>query len=54
MNDSEQWNEESLVENRMIEQLQALGYTYIHGKHLQEERTSQAEVVFAESIYRCN
>src|SRR5690625_3232679 len=45
MSDSQPWNEETLVENRMIEQLQTLGYTYIHGKDLQEERTSQAEVV---------
>ena len=58
MNDSEQWNEEMLVENRMIEQLQTLGYTYIHGKNLQEERTSQAEVVllnrFTDAIKRLN
>lgn len=58
MNDNQQWNEETLVENRMIEQLQTLGYTYIHGKDLQEERTSQAEVILmkrlTDSIKRLN
>ena len=50
MSDHEQWNEETLVENRMIEQLQTLGYTYIHGKDLQDERISQAEVILVNRL----
>src|SRR5690625_1940937 len=50
MSDSQPWNEETLVENRMIEQLQTLGYTYIQGQDLQEERTSQSEVVLMDRL----
>src|SRR5699024_8089717 len=42
----------------MIEQLQTLGYTYIHGKDLHDERTSQTEVILfnrlTEAIKRLN
>src|SRR5699024_5883974 len=34
-----------LVEDRMIEQLQTLGYTYVHGHELLSERASRSEVV---------
>ena len=58
MTEAQAWNEETLVENRMIDQLQQLGYTYVHGLELDKERTSQIEVVLkerlAESIQRLN
>ncbi|WP_121440228.1 type I restriction endonuclease subunit R [Salisediminibacterium halotolerans] len=43
-------NEETLVENRMIAQLEKLGYTYVHGAALDHERTSQTEVVLKERL----
>lgn len=52
MSDSQPWNEETLVENRMIDQLQTLGYTYIHGTELNKKRTSQAEVVLKERLVK--
>lgn len=58
MTEAQAWNEETLVENRMIDQLQKLGYTYVHGMELDKERTSQIEVILkerlAESIQRLN
>lgn len=45
MSEAQAWNEETLVENRMMDQLQKLGYTYVHGAELDKERTSQTEVV---------
>ncbi len=45
MSEAQAWNEETLVENRMIDQLQKLGYTYVHGTELDKERMSQIEVV---------
>lgn len=58
MTEAQAWNEETLVENRMIAQLQKLGYTYVHGVELNKERASQIEVVLkerlAESIQRLN
>ncbi|RIU93434.1 type I restriction endonuclease subunit R [Oceanobacillus picturae] len=58
MSEAQAWNEETLVENRMIAQLQKLGYTYVHGVELDKERTSQIEVVLkerlTESIQRLN
>ncbi|MFD2627439.1 type I restriction endonuclease subunit R [Oceanobacillus kapialis] len=45
MSEAQAWNEETLVENRMMDQLQKLGYTYVHGTELDKERTSQTEVV---------
>src|SRR5699024_5898999 len=37
--------EEQLVEMRLIEQLQELGYTYFEGEALNQERISQTEVL---------
>jgi len=58
MSDDQQWNEETLVENRLIKQLQSLGYTYMHGEDLTNERTTQSEVVLmdrlTQSIKRLN
>src|SRR5699024_3731416 len=34
----------------MVQQLQTLGYTYIHGKDLQDERTSQSEVILCNQL----
>ncbi|MDX8047289.1 type I restriction endonuclease subunit R [Gracilibacillus sp. S3-1-1] len=45
MSETQAWNEEALVENRMMDQLQKLGYMYIHGSELDNERSSQTEVV---------
>ncbi|WP_200416176.1 type I restriction endonuclease subunit R [Virgibacillus salexigens] len=45
MSEAQAWNEETLVENRMINQLQKLDYTYVHGAELDNERSSQTEVV---------
>ncbi|WP_020007165.1 type I restriction endonuclease subunit R [Salinicoccus albus] len=45
MNKAQAFNEETLVENRMLNQLQELGYTYVQGMELNQERTSNTEVV---------
>ncbi|PSL42990.1 type I restriction enzyme R subunit [Salsuginibacillus halophilus] len=50
MSDVPSLNEETLVENRMIAQLEKLGYTYVHGAVLDHERTSQTEVVLKERL----
>ncbi|WP_018923565.1 type I restriction endonuclease subunit R [Salsuginibacillus kocurii] len=50
MSNVESWNEETLVEERMIAQLEQLGYTYVHGAALDNERTSQTEVVLKERL----
>ncbi|WP_035712283.1 type I restriction endonuclease subunit R, partial [Salibacterium aidingense] len=50
MSGAQAWNEETLVENRMIDQLQQLGYTYVHGTVLEQERASQTEVVLKERL----
>ncbi|WP_010530037.1 type I restriction endonuclease subunit R [Lentibacillus jeotgali] len=49
---TQDWNEQELVENRLIEQLQQLGYTYVHGTDLDKERTSQTEVVLIERLIK--
>ncbi|MFB9974314.1 type I restriction endonuclease subunit R [Allobacillus sp. SKP2-8] len=58
MSEVQAWNEATLVENRMIDQLKKLGYTYVDGAALDRERTSQNEVVLKErltnSIQRLN
>lgn len=58
MTTSPEWTKEQAVENRLIEQLQGLGYKYIHGHQLDQERSSQREVVLqdrlSESIKRIN
>ncbi|WP_163536358.1 type I restriction endonuclease subunit R [Gracilibacillus sp. YIM 98692] len=50
MSEAQAWNEETLVENRMIDQLQQLDYTYVHGAELDKERISQLEVVLKERL----
>ncbi|SET16928.1 type I restriction enzyme, R subunit [Salinibacillus kushneri] len=50
MSEAQAWNEETLVENRMIDQLQELGYTYVHGTELDKERSFQTEVVLKERL----
>lgn len=50
MSEVQAWNEETLVENRMIDQLKKLGYTYVNGATLDLERTSQNEVVLKERL----
>ncbi|MDQ0160020.1 type I restriction endonuclease subunit R [Alkalibacillus salilacus] len=45
MSDAQAWNEETIVENRMIKQLQKLGYTYVHGPELDQERSSTLEII---------
>src|SRR5699024_9968946 len=58
MSEVQAYNEETLVENRMINQLQKLGYDYVHGEELNRERTSTTEVVInkrlTESVKRLN
>jgi len=44
------WNEKSLVEDRIIAQLQKLGYTYIHGSYLEGERQTLRDVVLQERL----
>lgn len=48
MSETQALNEETLVENRMIRQLEELGYTYVHGADLDRERTAKTEVVLRE------
>lgn len=45
MSSAQDWNEKRLVENRVIEHLQRLGYTYVQGASLDHERHTQSEVV---------
>ena len=47
---SSKWNEKQLVENRMITQLQELGYEYVHGSSLDSERESRGEFVLKERL----
>lgn len=39
------WNEKELVENRLISQLQELGYEYLHGSFLDSKRESRGEFI---------
>lgn len=50
MTSSAKWNEKQLVENRMITQLQELGYEYVHGSSLDLERESRGEIVLKERL----
>ncbi len=45
-----EWNEKQLVENRMIDQLQEMGYEYFHGSSLDTERESANDVVLRERL----
>jgi type I restriction enzyme R subunit len=44
------WNEKQLVEDRIIAQLQKLGYTYIHGSYLEGERQTLRDVVLQQRL----
>ncbi|MBT2663932.1 type I restriction endonuclease subunit R [Bacillus sp. ISL-4] len=44
------WNEKELVENRLITQLQELGYEHLHGSLLDSERESRSEIVLKERL----
>lgn len=50
MNVSTKWNEKQLVENRMIAQLQELGYEHLHASFLDSERESRSEIVLRERL----
>src|SRR5690625_7056275 len=58
MSSTEDWNEKGLVENKVIEHLQRLGYTYVPGGTLDAERHVQSEVVLrnrlADALKRLN
>src|SRR5699024_9918477 len=58
MSEAQAHNEETLVEYRMINQLQKLGYDYVYGGELNQERTSTTEVILnkrlTESVKRLN
>lgn len=55
---TQDWNEQELVENRVIEQLKLLGYTYIHGSYLEGERQTLRDVFLeqrlADAVKRIN
>ncbi|OIJ22022.1 DEAD/DEAH box helicase [Anaerobacillus alkalidiazotrophicus] len=45
MTSTSDWNEKQLVENRLIEQLQGMGYEYLHGPSLDSERETANDVI---------
>lgn len=47
---TQDWNEKHIVENRIITQLQALGYEFIHGPSLDSERETLREIVLADRL----
>jgi type I restriction enzyme R subunit len=46
----QKWNEKELVENRMITQLQELGYEHLHGSFLDSERESRGEIILKDRL----
>jgi len=50
MTTAQDWNEKELVEKRIIAQLESLGYTYIHGSYLDEERHTFRDVVLEQRL----
>ncbi|MFB4166880.1 type I restriction endonuclease subunit R [Virgibacillus sp. JSM 102003] len=50
MSITQDWNEKGLVEDRVIDHLKSLGYTYVHGASLDEERDTQAEIVLRKRL----
>lgn len=50
MSTTREWNEKKLVEDRLIQQLQEMGYAYTHGPSLDAERKSGLEVVLTERL----
>lgn len=47
---TQDWNEKQLVENRIIDKLKRLGYTYIHGSYLEGERQTFRDVVLQQRL----
>lgn len=47
---STEWNEKTLVENRLIEHLRDMGYEHIHGPSLDSERETLREVVLKDRL----
>ncbi|MBX5436817.1 MAG: type I restriction endonuclease subunit R [Alicyclobacillaceae bacterium] len=47
---TQDWNEKHLVEDRLIAQLQRLGYTYIHGSYLEGERQTLRDVILLQRL----
>ncbi|MEC2072482.1 type I restriction endonuclease subunit R [Alkalihalophilus marmarensis] len=45
MTSTSDWNEKKLVEDRLIEQLQGMGYEYLHGPALDVERETASDVI---------
>ncbi|WP_163527844.1 type I restriction endonuclease subunit R [Halobacillus ihumii] len=58
MNITQDWNEKGLVEDRVIEHLKSLGYTYVSGSSLDPERDTYMEIVlkkrFTQAVQRLN
>lgn len=50
MTTAQDWNEKELVEKRFIAQLESLGYTYIHGSVLDEERSTFRDVILEQRM----
>jgi type I restriction enzyme R subunit len=50
MTTTQDWNEKELVENRIVDQLKKLGYTYIHGSYLEGERQTLRDVVLQQRL----
>ncbi|MDQ1912311.1 type I restriction endonuclease subunit R [Paenibacillus sp. GD4] len=50
MTSAQDWNEKQLVENRIIDQLKGLGYTYTHGSYLEGERHTLRDVVLQQRL----
>ncbi|MCT2534780.1 type I restriction endonuclease subunit R [Aquibacillus koreensis] len=50
MNETQEWNEQGLVENRLVNHLKQLGYTYVHGSELDKERETQLEIVLKKQL----
>ncbi|MBU8967508.1 type I restriction endonuclease subunit R [Bacillus altitudinis] len=50
MTSSAKWNEKQLVENRMIKQLQEMGYEHLHGSSLDSERESRGEIILKDRV----
>lgn len=50
MTSTSEWNEKKLVENRLIEQLQGMGYEYLHGSSLDEDRETKNDVILRDRL----
>ncbi|WP_046215911.1 type I restriction endonuclease subunit R [Paenibacillus wulumuqiensis] len=45
-----EWNEKQLVENRLIHQLQEMGYVHLHGPSLDSERATSRDVILTDRL----